>query len=223
MSDSRWHDPAARSSRVGALWPDPGPHPPGRGGRAQGLDRRRPPGRIRPWGTLPGRSGIILVIAATALGALLTAVTGGQPGFLLGAFLVAGTAAGALAVAPRAVYQLIPVPTLAYVAAAILTMLVTGQAAGTSRTALALTAIQAAASGFDGMIAATLLAIVITAARWPRGSRDPRGPGYRPAAAGTGRPGRAPGDHLSALRGLRPAGDQPGTPFRSPRDPRRDL
>lgn len=223
MSDPRWHDRAPRPSRDGALWPDPGPRAPGPGGRALGFDRRRPPGRIRLWGTLPGRSGIILVIAATALGALLTVLTGGQPGFLLGAFLVAGTAAGALSVARRAVYQVIPVPALAYVAAAILAVLATGQAAGTSRTALALTVIQAVASGFDAMIAATLLAIVITAARWPPGSRGPRRPGYRPPAAGTGRPGRQASGNLSALRGLRHAGDQPATALRSPRDPGRDL
>ena len=57
---------------------------------------------------------------------------------MLSIFLLAGTAAGALAVRPRAAYLLIPVPALAYLAAATVAGLVHDRAA--SSTALAISA-----------------------------------------------------------------------------------
>lgn len=117
------------------------------------------------------------------LGTLATIVAGGGPGVLLGACLVAGTLAAALTVHPRAVYLLIPVPSLAYPVAAIIAGLAGGHPAGTTRTALAVGAAQWAASGFIAMAAATMLAIGITAARWPR--RRPRpAPSAQPGAQG---------------------------------------
>ena len=84
---------------------------------------------------------------------------------MLGIFLLAGTAAGALAVRPRAAYLIIPVPALAYLAAAIVAGLVHDRAADTSHTALVISAAQWIASGFLAMSAATLLAIVVAVAR----------------------------------------------------------
>jgi hypothetical protein len=133
------------------------------------------------WGTLPGGTSVCIVIASAALGALITAVTGSQPGLVLGLLLVGGTVTAALAVRPRAAYQVIPVPALAYVVAATLAGLVSDRATGTSLTALAVNAAQWIASGFIAMTAATGLAIVITLVRWytsRRSQRDPRrGPG----------------------------------------------
>ena len=93
-------------------------------------------------------------------------MTGTEPGVLLGIFLLAGTAAGALAVHPRAAYLIIPVPALAYLAAAIAAGLIHDHAADTSHTALAISAAQWIASGFFTMTAATLLAIAVAAGRW---------------------------------------------------------
>lgn len=155
------------------------------------------------------------MIGSAALGAVVTVLSGSEPGLVLGVFLVAGTVAGARAVRPRAVYRIIPVPALAYVVAAIVAGLISDRATDTSRAALAISAIQSIASGFLAMAAATVLAIVITAARWPRRRRGPRGPGYRPPAAGDGSPRRPQaGQSLSGLRGMREADYPASTAFR---------
>jgi hypothetical protein len=135
---------------------------------------------------------VILVVASTALGALVTVLTGTEPGTVLSVFLIAGTAAAVLAVRPGAVYLIIPLPALAYVVAAAVAGLIHDQATGTSRTALAVGAAQWAASGFLAMAAATVLAIAAAAARWPGRGRDPQGPGRAPPATRARRPGHAP-------------------------------
>jgi hypothetical protein len=118
-------------------------------------------------------------------------LTGSEPGTVLSVFLIAGTAAAVLAVRPRAVYLIIPVPALAYVVAAVVAGLIHGQASSTSRTALAVSAAQWAASGFLVMAAATVLAIGAAAARWPGRGQDPRDPGRAPPATRAGRAGHA--------------------------------
>lgn len=171
------HDPGPR--RPGSTRPqrgEPGPYP-GLRGRERAVRRPQPrPGAgPRWWGSRPGRLGVAIVIGSAALGALITALARSGPGFVLGLFLVAGTAAAALAVQPRAVYRVIPVPALAYLAAAILAGLIGDRAASTSHTALAVSAAQWIAGGFRPMTAATALAIAVTAVRWPRtrhGSHD---------------------------------------------------
>lgn len=133
------------------------------------------------------------MIGAAALGALVTGVTGKEPGFLLGVFLVTGTVAASLTVMARAAYLIIPAPALAYVAAAVIAGLIHDRAADTSRTALALSATQWIASGFVAMTAATGTAIVIAVARWlwsrrrPRGRRREQAPG-RERGTAAGRP-----------------------------------
>ncbi len=132
------------------------------------------------------------MIGGAALGALVTVLTRTEPGNVLAVFLVAGTVAAALAVRARAVYLIIPVPALAYVVAATIAGLIHDRATNTSLTALAIGATQWIASGFVAMTAATLLAIAMTAARWPKRRRGPRGPSYRPPTARTGSPRRPP-------------------------------
>jgi len=117
--------------------------------------------------------GIGLVIGGATAGLLVTLLAGRGPGAVLGIFLLAGTAAGTLAVRPRAAYLLIPVPPLAYLVAATLAGLVHDRAADTSHTALAISAARWIASGFLAMTAATLLAIVAAAAGWAAGRRCP--------------------------------------------------
>jgi hypothetical protein len=114
-------------------------------------------------------------------------LSGREPGLVLGIFLLAGTAAGALAVQPRAAYLIIPVPPLACAVAATLAGLIHDHAAGTSHTALAISAAQWIASGFLAMTAATLMAVAVTTARWAAGRRHhhrqrPAGPPFAPRA-----------------------------------------
>jgi hypothetical protein len=118
------------------------------------------------WGSLTGRGGVCIVVGGAALGALITVLAGTGPGPVLGVSLVAATLAAALAIQPGAVYRIIPVPALAYLVMATVAGLAGDRAAGTSHTALAVSAAQWIASGFLPMTAATLLAIAVTAIRW---------------------------------------------------------
>jgi hypothetical protein len=135
---------------------------------------REPSGRGRPpgggiaswWGTLSGGLGVCIVIGAALIGALGTVITSHDPGVLLSLFLIAGTIVGGLAVHDKAAYLIIPVPALSYVAAAIMAGAIHDRAIDTSRTQLVVSAGQWIASGFLAITAATILAVLITAARW---------------------------------------------------------
>jgi hypothetical protein len=120
------------------------------------------------------------VIGCAALGMLATVLSRTEPGSVLGVFVVAGTVAATLAVRPRAAYLVIPVPALAYVVAATIAGLIHDRASDSSLTGLAVHAAQWIASGFLAMSAATLLAIAITAVRWPRSGRGRRDPARHP-------------------------------------------
>jgi hypothetical protein len=118
------------------------------------------------WGTRPGRLGVFTVILGAVLGAVITVAAGRDPGLVLGVFLVVATVIAAFVVRPRAAYLVIPVPALAYVAAALVAGLIHDRARDTTHTLLALSAIQWIASGFLAMVTATAVAVVVTAARW---------------------------------------------------------
>jgi hypothetical protein len=126
------------------------------------------------------------VIGSAAVGALITALARSEPGLVLGVFLVGGTVIAGLAIQRRAVYRIIPVPALAYLVAAVLAGIIHDRANGTSGTALAVGATQWIASGFLAMSAATIVAIVLTVARWHSRNGGPPRPGGRPPAAGAG-------------------------------------
>jgi len=150
--------------------------------------RRAPRGRAPGWwGSRAGRFGVAIVIGCAAVGALVTMLTGSQPGLVLGVLLVAGTVCAALSVRPRAAYLIIPVPALSYVAAATIAGLVNDRGTDASLAGLAVSAAQWIADGFLAMAAATAAAIAITVGRSLRSRRGPRGPGY-PPRAGPGRP-----------------------------------
>ena len=123
------------------------------------------------------------VIAGAILGGLLTIISGSQPGALLGGFVVVATAVAVFAVAPRAAYMVIPVPSLAYVVIAVAAGLITDSALDTSRAAFAISAIQWIASGFLAMIAATALAIAASAGRWLAAERAASRRRPRPGSA----------------------------------------
>jgi hypothetical protein len=136
------------------------------GGGKSGMGRPAPGRAPHWWGSRPGRLGVLLVIAGTLAGLLGTVLAGREPGFALGAGLIVGTVAGAVAVRPRSTFVIIPVPALAYVVAATVAGFIHDHAIDTSRTALAVGLTQWIAGGFLIMIAATLLAMAIAAIRW---------------------------------------------------------
>lgn len=107
-----------------------------------------------------------VVAGGTAAGAILTILTGSEPGLLLGLFLVAATIVGTLVVATKAAYVVIPVPAIAYPVAALLAGYVHDHAVDTSLTGFTVSAVQWIASGFIAMTAATAIAIVLAAGRW---------------------------------------------------------
>jgi hypothetical protein len=152
----------------------PGParyEPAGRTGhRRQGPRSVRKPGAR--WGSLRGTDGVLIVFGSVGLGLIFTVLAGSDPGLLLGIFLIIGTVAAVLAVRPRAVHLTVPAPAFAYLAAAIIAGLIHDRAVDTSRTALAISALQWVASGFLAMTAATVLAIVATIVRRPRRRRN---------------------------------------------------
>jgi hypothetical protein len=121
------------------------------------------------------------VTLGTALGAVITVLSGSEPGLLLGVFMIAATAVAVFAVRPAAGYMIIPVPALAYIVAAIAAGLIHDRASDTSATFLAVNLVQWIASGFFAMVAATALAVAVAVGRrlrmrqasTPAGPRQP--------------------------------------------------
>ncbi len=117
------------------------------------------------WGRHPAWAGVLMVLAAALLGAAFTVASHRDPGRALGIFIAGGTVAAGTSVRARSAYAIIPVPALAYAAAAAIAGLIHDHAVDTSRTALTLSAVQWLASGFPAMTAATALAVLIAIAR----------------------------------------------------------
>ncbi len=139
------------------------------GSRRASRGRRRRSSAAGPswrWGQLSGGRGTLIVLAAAVLGTGVTVGTHHDPGYLLGGAVIAGTFVAALAVRREAVYQLIPVPALAYLVGALTAGLMHEQGAAPSRTGLAFSATQWVAGGFVTMAAATVVAAAITVIRW---------------------------------------------------------
>ena len=111
---------------------------------------------------------MLLVILSAGLGLVVTGLTGHEPGLVLAVFLVTGTMAAGLLVRRGSVHLLIPVPALTYLASAITAGLWHDPAADASAATLAVSVLQWIASGFVGMCAATLIALLATAFRRPR-------------------------------------------------------
>ena len=164
----------------------------GPGGR-RGRRNSPPPRGLGRWGTLQGGLGVCIIVASAAVGAIVTMVARSAPGFLLGLFVVAGTVAASLAVRPRAGRMIFPVPVLSYLVAALISGVVFDRSADSSKTALAIGAAQWIANGFFAMALATVLAVVIIAARWflwRRGRPTTGAPGW--PVPPTARPGLVP-------------------------------
>jgi len=137
----------------------------GRAGARSRRSTRRSPGLGR-WGALQGGLGVCIIVSSAAVGTIATMVSRSTPGPLLGFFVITGTVAAALAVRPSAGRTIVPVPALAYLVAALISGVVFNRSAATSKAALAIGAAQWVADGFFAMVLATVLALVITVARW---------------------------------------------------------
>ncbi len=145
------------------------------------------------WGALQGGLGVCIIVASTAVGAIVTMVAGTMPGGLLGLFVVIGAIAAALAVRPSAGRMILPVPVLSYLVAALVSGVIYNRGAGSSNTALAIGAAQWIANGFFPMAVATMAAIVIIVIRWSWGAVIATSPPARPGpcpptARSAGRP-----------------------------------
>jgi len=145
------------------------------------------PGRLGRFGSLQGGLGVCLIVASTAIGAVVTMATGRAPGPILGVFVVIGTVVAALAVRPRAGRLIFPVPVLAYLVAALVSGIIYNRSDDSSKTAVAIGAAQWIANGFVAMAFATGAAIVLIAVRWCFWRRGRKGVGSGPARPGPGR------------------------------------
>jgi hypothetical protein len=198
---------------------------------ARGRRRKSQQPRGPRWGALQGGLGVCIIVGSAAIGAIATIATRSEPGFLLGLLVVAGTAAAALAVRPRAGWMILPVPVLSYLVAALVSGVVSVRSAS-SLTDLAIHAAQWVADGFFAMVLATVVAVAIVTARWylwRRRRPARRDPGRPVPAAGSGRAdaGRAAtGRRAAPSEPGYPAGPEPGYPAgqagpAGPRDPRK--
>ncbi len=123
------------------------------------------PRRILGWGRYPAWAGVLMVLAAALLGAVFTVASHRDPGRTLAILVIAGTVAAGVSVRARSAYAIIPVPALAYAAAAVVAGFIHDHAVDISRSAMTLSAAQSLASGFAAMIAATALAVIVAIAR----------------------------------------------------------
>jgi hypothetical protein len=110
---------------------------------------------------------------------LLTALTGGQPGTLLGVCLIVSALVAGSVVRPGAAHLIIPVPALAYLVAAMVVGITSIPAGELSRTALAINTLQWIAHGFLVMLIATGVALALTVIRRRAGRGPSRPAGLR--------------------------------------------
>lgn len=176
-----------------------------------------------------------MVLAATALGTVLTIVLQQDPGLVLGVLLVLGTIAGSVAVRAPLARLLIPAPAMCWTVGATLAGAIKDRSEDTSKIGLLVHGGTWIADGFPAMSIATILAAAITvirlllmylarhrdAPRTPDGRRSGRGADRGVDRAGTATqvlpsgPGRPPaGAGAGAGAGARQAppgsGSRPG-------------
>lgn len=177
------------------------------------------------------RRAILVLLGIALLGLVGTIVIGHDPGFLLGALLVVGSVVAAIGVQGRAVHKLIPLPALSYLVMTTVSGLANDWSNLNDSKELVTSFLTWIGGGFFGLVAATVLVVLITFIRW-LGSRllvsgqlpeTPPGPGRTLSgpASRDQRTGRAPrGDGVPRPdRGLRDRAPS-GTAFGDNRGPR---
>ena len=154
---------------------------------------------LRWVGTWRGWRASLVLVSVALVGLIGTIVIGHDPGFLIGVCLVVGSVVAAIGAQRRTVHKLIPLPALSY--------LVISTAAGTANDwsnlndskEFATSFLTWIGGGFVGVVAATVLVVLITFVRW-LGSKLLVSGQLRDTPSGAGRPG--PG---AAYRDERPA------------------
>ena len=194
---------------------------------------------LRWVGAWRGWTAALVLVAVALVGLVGTIIIGHDPGFLIGVSLVVGSVVAAIGAQRRAVHQLIPLPALSY--------LVISTVAGTANDwsnlddskEFATSFLTWIGGGFVGLVAATVLVVLITFVRW-LGSKLLVSGQFGDAASGAGRPApdggrrdertasapradrgqrdRAPSGNAFGERGPRARDDRAPRPDRPPRD-----
>ncbi len=144
---------------------------------------------------------MLVLVAGTLLGVILTLIAGQEPGGLLGFFIIVGTIAAALGIRRGKVYLLFPAPALAFFVAAIVTGKVHDAKLGSSTAGLGAGFTQWVAGIFFPAVVATIVVLLVGGGRWLLGRQLITGQSPLPA----GRP--APGKARPAPRDRRPGVD----------------
>ena len=144
---------------------------------------------------------MLVLVAGTLLGVILTLIAGQEPGGLLGFFIIMGTIAAALGIRRGKVYLLFPAPALAFFVAAIVTGKVHDAKLGSSTAGLGAGFTQWVAGIFFPAVVATIAVLLVGGGRWLLGRQLIIGQSPLPA----GRP--APGKARPAPRDRRPGTD----------------
>ena len=130
---------------------------------------------------------MLVLVAGTLLGIILTLIAGQEPGGLLGFFIIMGTIAAALGIHRGKVYLLFPAPALAFFVAAIVTGKVHDAKLGSSTAGLGAGFTQWVAGIFFPAVVATIAVLLVGGGRWLLGRQLIIGQSPLPRA---GRPGQ---------------------------------
>jgi hypothetical protein len=181
-------------------------------GNQIGFGGFRSAGPTRWLGKLPTWTSVLLLVACTVLGVIVTLVAGQEPGGLLGFFIIVGTIAAALCIRRGKVYLLFPAPALAFFVAAIVTGKVHDAKLGSSTAGLGAGFTQWVAGIFFPAVVATIIVVLVGGGRWLLGRQLISG--QSPLSAG--RPAR--GQARPAPRDRRPGVDSwaDDNPFDNP-------
>jgi hypothetical protein len=114
---------------------------------------------------LNGRLAVLVLIAISAVGALIDGIAGGPPGIILDLSLVIGTVVAGVLIESSLVWLIIPMPALVFPIMAFAAGIVGVKKATASNTALATDVFRWVSGGFIAMAAATLLAGMVTIVR----------------------------------------------------------
>jgi hypothetical protein len=145
-------------------------------------------GPARWLGRLPTWTAVLLLVAGTALGVIVTLVAGQEPGGLLGFFIIVGAIAATLCIRRGRVYLLFPAPALAFFVAAIVTGKVHDAKLGSSTAGLGAGFTQWVAGIFFPAVVATIIVLLIGGGRWLLGRQLISG--QSPLTSGQPAPGR---------------------------------
>jgi hypothetical protein len=143
------------------------------GARGEGaVGRGEAPGGLRAgptlrWiGTWRTQTAIYLLLTATLLGVIGTALAKSEPGFLLGFVILVGSVIATLGIQRNALYVIFPLPALAYFIGAVVTGGIHDRGIDTSKTELGANFLQWIANVFFWMCATTILVLVLAGVRW---------------------------------------------------------